>query len=671
MKVIRYLIVILLVALVYGNTLTLHYTLDDRMIIFENDYTLKGWSGVKDVMTKDAFTGFFGDDDRLVAGGRYRPLSQITFIAEYELFGGDLKEQSGFHRDPKNEELFSNSKLPIFQHLGNVVLFMLLCITVLAVLQKLFPQFENEKWWLSLPFVATLLFALHPLHTEAVANIKGRDEIMCMLGAMLTLLVSLKYVDSKKWYWLLLAFLTMLFAVFSKENAITFLAVVPLALYFYDKPKKWSDYLVALIPLVLASAVFLVARHLALGGFLNATDSQIALNNPFVNSTKGQEIATVIYTWGIYLILMIFPHPLTHDYYPNEIPITDFSNLLVLLMLLFVLAMVVFALWKLPKKNVLSFGILFFVITFSITSNLLFNVGTFMNERFVFTSLLGFNIILAYLIQKLARLPKSKSALISIFTIVLLAYGGKTFARNFAWKDDIKLFITDVQTSSESQKCNLSAGGSYLTLYEKEHKAKYLTLAEKHLLKAVKLGRHDTDTYSLLGKLYFIKKEYDQAEWYYRAILADNPGDKQAADNLKLTEMVAGSAEMEKINELIDAGRVDEALSKVNESIAQSGETEERLNALGRIYGEKRGDLDKSIQFLERALELNPDFASAQENLGIAFAMKGRVDEAIRHLNRAHELDPTNQRILKNLAMAYHQKGDFANESKVRQLLQE
>ena len=153
--------------------------------------------------------------------------------------------------------------------------------------------------------------------------------------------------------------------------------------------------------------------------------------------------------------------------------------------------------------------------------------------------------------------------------------------------------------------------------------------------------------------------------------MADNPGDKQAADNLKLTEMVAGSAEMEIINELIDAGRVDEALSKVNESIAQSGETAERLNALGRIYGEKRGDLDKSIQFLERALELNPDFASAQENLGIAFAMKGRVDEAISHLNRAHELDPANQRILKNLAMAYHQKGDVANESKVRQLLQE
>ena len=80
---------------------------------------------------------------------------------------------------------------------------------------------------------------------------------------------------------------------------------------------------------------------------------------------------------------------------------------------------------------------------------------------------------------------------------------------------------------------------------------------------------------------------------------------------------------------------------------------------------------DEVPNMINRYLELNPDFASAQENLGIAFAMKGRVDEAISHLNRAHELDPANQRILKNLAMAYHQKGDVANETKVRQLLQE
>ena len=200
-----------------ADTLTLHYASDDRMIIFENDYTLKGFQGIPDVMTKDAFTGFFGDSKTLVAGGRYRPLSQITFIVEYELFGSAIHDQVGLHQCPKNEQLFSESILPIVQHSGNLILFILLCISIYAVLKQLFPKFENERWYFSVPFLATLLFALHPLHTEAVANIKGRDEIMSMLGAILALYASLRFVSDRKWWWLLLSFAAMLFGILSKR----------------------------------------------------------------------------------------------------------------------------------------------------------------------------------------------------------------------------------------------------------------------------------------------------------------------------------------------------------------------------------------------------------------------------------------------------------------------
>ena len=78
---IRYILLVIVALLAYGDTLLLKYASDDRMIIFENDYTLTG--DVKSVMTKDAFTGYFGDGEQLVAGGRYRPLSQLTFMAEY------------------------------------------------------------------------------------------------------------------------------------------------------------------------------------------------------------------------------------------------------------------------------------------------------------------------------------------------------------------------------------------------------------------------------------------------------------------------------------------------------------------------------------------------------------------------------------------------------------
>ena len=403
----RYVIFVVAALLAYGDTLWLKYASDDRMIIYENDYTLQG--DVKSVMTKDAFTGYFGEGEQLVAGGRYRPLSQLTFMAEYQAFGCGIKDTVGLHRAPQNEELFANSALPYIQHSINVLYFILLCFLIYITLQKIFPQFENEKWYLSLPFLATLLFLLHPLHTEAVANIKGRDEIMCMLGAMVALFTALKFVESRKWWWLVLSFVGMLFGLFSKENAVTFLAVIPLALLFKGTERK-LDYVWTLVPAVIASALFIYVRSRVLGGVLDTTHQEMVLNNPFVNATKSEEIATVLLTWGIYFKLLIFPHPLTHDYYPNHIEITNFSNGLVWFVLLMVLAMVSYVVFVLVQifrgkrkdSQLFAFGIAFFFITFSITSNLLFNIGTFMNERFVFMPLLGFVLVVAYAFQKWA-----------------------------------------------------------------------------------------------------------------------------------------------------------------------------------------------------------------------------------------------------------------------------
>ena len=148
-NLIRYIIFIAVALLAYGDTLWLKYASDDRMIIYENDYTLQG--DVKSVMTKDAFTGYFGEGEQLVAGGRYRPLSQLTFMAEYQVFGGKLKDEVGLHRAPQNEELFANSALPYIQHGINVLYFILLCCLIYITLQKIFPKLENEKWYLSLP----------------------------------------------------------------------------------------------------------------------------------------------------------------------------------------------------------------------------------------------------------------------------------------------------------------------------------------------------------------------------------------------------------------------------------------------------------------------------------------------------------------------------------------
>ncbi|MBE0640560.1 MAG: tetratricopeptide repeat protein, partial [Bacteroidales bacterium] len=76
-----------LAIVLYANTLPLDYALDDTLILTGNEFTKQGIRGIPEIMTNDAFTGFFGKQKSLVAGGRYRPLSQVMFAIEYELFG--------------------------------------------------------------------------------------------------------------------------------------------------------------------------------------------------------------------------------------------------------------------------------------------------------------------------------------------------------------------------------------------------------------------------------------------------------------------------------------------------------------------------------------------------------------------------------------------------------
>ena len=645
----RYLVLIVIALCVFGDTLFLHYTSDDRMIIFENEYTLQGFSGVPSVLTKDAFTGYFGEKSQLVVGGRYRPLSQLTFIIEYELFGGSIHSQVGGRQAPENEGIFSNSIMPIVQHTNNLLLFIVLCISLYSLLSHIFPQYESEKWFYSLPFLTTLLFLLHPIHTEVIANIKGRDEILCMLFSVWTLYAIIRFVKSHHYGWLCVSFFTFVFALFSKENAITFLAIAPLAIFYISDKQLTKNYLLSFLPLIVGSAVFLIARYHAIGWGTSMDTVTEILNNPFIHATKLQEIATVLFTWGIYFRLLIFPHPLTHDYYPHQIAITDFANPLVWVVVIIVIFLLIYAIKQLKHKSVLTFGILFFMITFSITSNLLFNVGTFMNERFMFMPSLGFLLIVTFLLQKMMTQTSFTKGWVAIILVICGLLGVKTVTRNLVWYDDFTLFTTDVKTSTESIKCNVSAGGSYLSKYIAQHKQKDLTLAEKYLHKAKKLGANNIDFYTLLASVYFHEEKYDQAEQCYAIILNNYPDHELTIKNLEAVRKQKSANMLKYINDLFTEGKKEEALRIAQEQVNLHPESAELYNVLGRIYGEGFGRIDDAIICLEKSVSLDMTLSSPAENLGIAYALKGRYAEAEASLQRAHALDPENQSIIHNL----------------------
>ena len=661
-------IISVLALLCYANTLTLHYALDDRMVILESKYTIQGgWESVKAIFSEDTFTGYFGAEHSIVAGGRYRPMSQLTYMIEFQLFGKDIKERIGDLDDYYNlhnaehEYYFYDTSLPFVNHLMNLLYYILLCLLIYEVLTRIFPQHEGKKWFQSLPFLAVLLFAVHPIHTEVVANVKGRDEIFAMLGSFAALWCSLKYIDTRKWYWLVVSFLAFTFGIFSKENTITFLAVVPLALYFLNNDKKrTADYFITLIPLVIGTVFFLWARYKALGSMMQPDLTSNILNNPYVHSTRAQQIATVLITWGIYLKLLFFPHPLTHDYYPHQIAITDFSNPLVWLLLVGSIALVAYGIWKLKKKTVPSFGILYFIITFSIVSNLLFNVGTFMNERFVFMSSIGFTLIVGWWLYLLATspIPTLQKSAIGITAVVSLLFGIKTFTRNFTWKDDFTLFLTDVKTSDNSIKCNISAGGSCLQIWKKSHKERDKRDAYRYLDKALKLDDHALNAYLLLSELAFLDENYELAyQAAYNATLID-PENPQGQNLLSQAINMQKAHELDPVNKLLDEGKVDEAWQEVNKILEKDPNNIVAKNVKGNVLGRGYGRLDDAIKVFEEIVAEQPDFSSAWENMGIAYAIKRDFTNAERCLLHAHELTPDNDNIKLNLYYMYKDKGD-------------
>ena len=342
-----YLVLTIFSFVLYSNTLTNSYALDDGILIIGNAFTQQGIKGIPDIFKYDTFVGWIQNSNKektadeiqnemkLVAGGRYRPLSVATFALEIQFFG----------KKNISPELAAN----IFVgHLNNILLYLFTTCLLYLILCRLFNGSKFKRWYLSFPFIVSLLFLAHPIHTEAVANIKGRDEIMTLLGALGALWFTIKYIDTNKNYNLLLSGLCLFLGLLSKENAITFLAVIPVSIYYFVD-KKMGKIIKSMLPLLIASGVFLIIRASILG--TSSVDaSKIAadiLNNPFLNATKSEATATIFYTLLMYVKLLFFPHPLTWDYYPHHIEIVNWTNPIAILSLLFYLGITVYAIYGL------------------------------------------------------------------------------------------------------------------------------------------------------------------------------------------------------------------------------------------------------------------------------------------------------------------------------------
>ncbi len=673
------LILLILPFLLYANTLHHQYALDDDIVIRKNEFVQQGVSGIYDLFAQETFTGFFGKKKDLVAGGRYRPLSLVTFALEHEFFGDR----------------------PALSHFINILLYAVTALLIFALLNLLFLKSEYRSLWApALPFLAALLWVVHPIHTEVVANIKGRDEIMAMLFSILAAYSYLRFYDAGKTKWMLLSLFSLFLAMLSKENAFTFVLVIPLAVWFFRSasPKVFlRDMSLLLIP----AALVLLLRYQALHGLeLSGESVNELMNNPFVGAGFARKYATIIFTLGKYLQLLLLPLALTHDYYPYHIPLKTFSDPYVIGSALVYLALILYALFSfLRKPDIPGFAVAFYLITLSVVANVFFPVGTFMAERLVFMPSLGIMLLFAWGIVKLGmllsgadRVPgreafwkwmleKNKAGLL-VLLAMLAGYSFKTVDRNPVWKNNETLFLSDIHISKNSAKMNNAAAGMLYDMSQRKNispaqKRKYLSRAKGYAEKAVEIHPGYHAAWQTLGNIYyFLDHDIDKAlRAYEKAATAEayrnmlaigqramKKGDYAGAEKCfgiyiaKKPNHSIGYLELADV--YLQAGEAETAVRVLEDALKKFKNNSEILNKLGLVYGQGLEDFDRAIRYFELALEANPENAEAMENMGVAYGFLGENEKSIGFFKQALKYKRKDSRLYQNIANAYFRLGE-------------
>jgi len=459
-----------------------------------------------------------------------------------------------------------------------------------------------------------------------VANIKSRDEILGFLFCITTLYFLWDYLDKKQMKHLIYALLAYAFAMFSKENAVTFLAIFPLTLYFFRK-ETIPEILKLSVVFVAPVLLYLAVRFSVLESGIISNVSP--LDNLLVASNGLDRMAMAFLLLGKYLYTLLLPHPLVSEIGYPQLSTTTWSNWQSILSLLFYGFIGVLALWGLKKKSLVSYGLLFFLITFSIYTNLFITIGSSYGERFVYMASLGFCIALVSVLQLAfpinedrqasfsTGLLKNNSALLGIVSVLVLAYSFKTLSRNVDWYDSYALYSADILKVPNSAKLNYHLGleevKQGLDIKDNQQEMRnWLDKGLQHFQKAVEFYPEYGDAHAQIGLSLFRRGHMDPALQSYQTALKYIPNDAKVYSNM------------------------------------------------GIIYFQQK-NLRKAEEVYSKAVQLDPRYVDARRNLGSVYAQTQRFDQAIEQFKKAIEFEPDDAILYFYTGSAYRDKGDPAS----------
>jgi tetratricopeptide (TPR) repeat protein len=415
-----------LAALVYANSLRNDFAYDDVHIIQENP-DLQSLETLPRALIEPYWPGEFAKQL-----GLWRPTTTAVLGVEYAVSGKD----------------------PLLYHFVNVLAHALTTALVVLVLSELMS--------LAAAFFGGVVFAVHPVHVEAVANVIGIAELLPAALFLVAVLIHLRGPDRTGWGRALAIGGLYAVAFGAKESAVTLPGVLFLVdaarrrIGFGELPdyvrRRWRPYLA----MVVVAVVMVSIRFRILG----------SVAHPFapLGADLLEEIPriwTLSEVWSHYVRLLVFPMDLSADYSPNVIPISTgwhAANLVGLILTLGLLVGSIVA-WRRPEMargsatpRALAFGVVWFMIVISPVSNVLFLSGVLLAERNLYLPSVGFAAAFGWFALWVARERPRLSWVLVTAAVSLM--GWRTWTRNPTWRDNTTVFgrmIADYPHSGRSQ----------------------------------------------------------------------------------------------------------------------------------------------------------------------------------------------------------------------------
>ena len=504
--------------LLYANTLRHDFVWDDRTLIVEG-------VGERDFDVDDVlFSHFWSESER--HGGLYRPAISVSYFVDKRLFG---LNPSGFH-------------------LTNVLVNALTCVLVFVFMWLLFAN-------TLLALLTAIVFTSMPLHTESVAWVSGRTDVLCSMWLLAALVLYL-LARMRRVYWLVpLSLVAFVLAMMSKEIAV----VLPIVIAYIEwtrfrEGKGSNGVFVGLYAVVVLAFVLFRWRVVGLG---------VQTYEPFATGAVGTT-ALALSIFGGYVGKLLFPFRLNAEY-DAGIPasVIDTSVALGLLML----AAGVFAGYRCRKHHPVVLGLIVFLAALLPVLNIV-PITEVSAERFLYLPSLGFAMVVGFVFTRaMSARTRRQGIAVVLFAMLVTAYSLRTVVRNNDWKNEPTLFATTASASPGSARAHLNLGNTYLRSgdwtnarleYEKALAidAQYAKVwsglagayketgefdkAVEAIGRAIAIEPVNADYYNSLGSLFARREQFVEAAEQFRKSLSLRPGDSAIGFNLGLAAYLAG-----------------------------------------------------------------------------------------------------------------------------------